>query len=178
MRKFLNTSAIVRTTLCLPSSVPPYGLASVNSYCRRDNNQTILIWFAAECCQSNLSHARRWDPCPLNGRWLHLEGLIIPVSHRREDPNDGHLEDALHAPPHLRWRRGSLQPPEMQQGCLDRNTCSQIPEGGLLCVTWNTRGLLGSPSSSHILQRKETQLLHSAFQEQRHHLSSRNPWEG
>ena len=36
----------------------------------------------------------------------------------------------------------------MQRGCLDWNTCAHIPERGLRCVTWNTRGLLGSPSSS------------------------------
>ena len=36
----------------------------------------------------------------------------------------------------------------IQRGCLDWNTCAHVPEGGLRCVTWNTRGLLGSPSSS------------------------------
>ena len=38
---------------------------------------------AAPCWQSFLSHARRWDPCPLSGLWLHLEGLINLICHRR-----------------------------------------------------------------------------------------------
>ena len=63
------------------------------------------------------------------------------LSPSQEYPNDGHLEDALLAPPHLRWRRVALQPPEQQRGCLDRNTGVHIPEGGLRCVTWKTRGL-------------------------------------
>ena len=70
------------------------------------------------------------------------------LSPSQEDPNDGHLEDALLAPPQLRWRRDALQSPELQRGCLERNTGVHIPEGGLRCVTWNTRGLIGSPFSS------------------------------
>ena len=70
------------------------------------------------------------------------------LSPAREDPNDGHMEDAIPATPHLRWRRDALQPPEIQRVRKDRHMCAHIPEGGLRCVTWNTRGLVGSPSSS------------------------------
>ena len=48
----------------------------------------------------------------------------------------------------LRWRRDALQPPERQRVRLDRITCAHVLEGGLRCATWNTRGPLGSPSSS------------------------------
>ena len=59
-----------------------------------------------------------------------------------------HLEDALPALPHPRWRRDASQPPLIQRATLDRNTCVHITDGGLRCVTWNTRGLIGSPVPS------------------------------
>ena len=71
-------------------------------------------------------------------------------SFSHEDPNDEHPEGALPAPPHPRWRRDALQPPQTQRGSLDRNTCVHIPDCGLRCVTWNTRGLIGSVTSSQI----------------------------
>ena len=77
----------------------------------------------------------------------------------REDANDVHLENAQLAPPHLRWRRDALQPPEIQQVRLDRNTCVDIPVGGLRCVTWNTRGLIGPPA-----RKRSTSLLHEFLQ--------------
>ena len=64
--------------------------------------------------------------------------------------------DALPAPPHLRWRSDALQPPQVQQGGVDWNSCVHIPYGGLGCVTWNTRGLIGSVSSSQNLQGAKT----------------------
>ena len=72
------------------------------------------------------------------------------LSSSHEDPNDEHPDGAPPAPPHPRWRRDALQPPQIQRGGLDRNTCVHIPEGGLRCVTWNTRGLIGSVISSQI----------------------------
>ena len=64
-------------------------------------------------------------------------------SSSHEDPNDEHPEDALPAPLHFRWRRDALQRSQVQQ------------DGGLRCVTWNTRGLIGYPFSS--LTSKEKQ---------------------
>ena len=72
------------------------------------------------------------------------------LSSSHEDLHDKHSGDALPAPPHLRWMRDALQPHQLQQGCLERNTCVHIPDGGLRCVTWNSRGLNGSVSSSQI----------------------------
>ena len=63
---------------------------------------------------------------------------------------DEHPKDALPAPPHSRWRRDALQPLQLQRDSLDRNTRVHIPDGGLRCVTWNTRGLIGSVSTSQI----------------------------
>ena len=72
------------------------------------------------------------------------------LSPSHEDLNDEHPEDALPARPHSRWRRDALQPPQIHRGILDRNTCVHIPDDGLRCVTWNTRGLIGSPISSQL----------------------------
>ena len=71
----------------------------------------------------------------------------LPSSH--EDPNDEHPEGALPSLPHLRWRRDARQPPQSPRGSLDRNTCVHIP-AGLRCVTWHTRGLVGSLTSSQL----------------------------
>ena len=54
-----------------------------------------------------------------------------------------------------RWRRGALQPPEVRQLRQERDTCVHIPVGGLRCVSWNTRGLLGSTASD--VSREQTQ---------------------
>ena len=69
-----------------------------------------------------------------------------PSSH--EDHIGEHPCDALPASPHLRWRRDALQPPQVQQDGAGRNTCVRFPDGGLRCVAWNTRGLIGSFFSS------------------------------
>ena len=61
-----------------------------------------------------------------------------------------HPEGALPVSSHSRWRPDALQPLQIQRGSLDRNTCVHIPDGDLRCVTWNTRGLLGSVISSQI----------------------------
>ena len=55
----------------------------------------------------------------------------------------------------LRWRRDALQPPEVQRDRLNRYTCAHIPDGGLRCVTWNTRGLFGSPASPQLSREKK-----------------------
>ena len=77
-------------------------------------------------------------------------------SSSHEDLLDEQPGDALLAPPHLRWRSDALQPPQVQQGGVDWNSCVHIPDGGLRCVTWNTRGPIGSVSSSQILQGAKT----------------------
>ena len=95
-------------------------------------------------------HAYKCGPCPMSGWWLHLEDLINPVFHcLRKIPINGHLEDALLAPPQ------ALQPHETQRGRLHRNTSVHIPDGGLRCVTWNTRGLVGSPFSSQTSRERK-----------------------
>ena len=121
-----------------------------------------------------LSHARRWDACPVGGQWPQKEDSTS-LSLWREDTNGEHLENAHLASPHLRWRRDALQLPGVQGVRLSRNTCVHIPDSGLRCFTWNTRGLIGSPASPNFPGK--THLLHSDYQEQRHRLSPRNSCE-
>ena len=65
----------------------------------------------------------------------------------QEDANGEHLDNAHHVPPHLRWRRDSLQPPRVQRILWSRNTCVHIPDDG---HRLNTRGLIGSPASPQL----------------------------
>ena len=66
-----------------------------------------------------------------------------------EGPYNEHPEGVL--PTH--------RPPQIQRGGLDRNTCVHIPDGGLRCITWHTRGLIGSPTSSQLSREQK----HSYF---------------
>ena len=82
--------------------------------------------------------------------------------------------DALLGPPHQRWRSDALQPPEILQPRQERDTCAHLPEGGLRCVSWNTRGLLGSASSFSGFQGTEAPLLQTTCRKERHHLPTGN----
>ena len=95
------------------------------------------------------THVPGWPLAPL-GRADHTS-----LSPSREIPYDGHLEDVFVAPPHLRWTRDALQPTEIQRRCLDRHTCAHIPVGSLRCVTWNTRGFVGSTFSSQLSRERK-----------------------
>ena len=88
-----------------------------------------------------------WPVAPTRG----LDQSGLPLS--QEDANGEHLENAHLASPHLRWRRDALQPLGVQRDRLSRNTCVHIPAGGLRCVTWSTRGLIGSPASPQLSRK-------------------------
>ena len=83
---------------------------------------------------------------PVSLEWpvaLPAESDQSSLSLSHEDPNDGHPENTFPALPHLRWRRDALQPIQVQQDTAVRDTCGHFFGGGLRCVTWNTRGLVG-----------------------------------
>ena len=79
-----------------------------------------------------------------------------PSPSHHKDYNDDHHENSL---PHSRWRRGALQPPQVRHDTAGRDTCGHFPVGGLRCITWNTRGLVGSVLSSQKNQRAQAQIL-------------------
>ena len=105
---------------------------------------------------------------PMSLVWLDQSSL----SPSHEDANDEHPEDALPAPPHSCWRRDALQPPQIQRGSPNRKTCVHVPDNGLRCVTWNARGLIGSPTSSQISSDSRV------IERNNFHLPSRGTWKG
>ena len=77
----------------------------------------------------------------------------VASSGRFDSREDAHLENAHLGLAHSRWRRDA--PSTGRNTGSDRNTCVLIPEGGLRCVTWNTRGLIGHPSSPQLSWEKK-----------------------
>ena len=75
------------------------------------------------------------------------------LSSSDEDPCNEHPEGALPTLPPLRWRRDALQPPELQRGCLDRNTSVHIPKA-LFDVSPGIREGLSDPRFLHKLPGK------------------------
>ena len=124
--KVLSTSSVARTTLSR-TSLPVFGLASVNPKWSRYNNSEILILLAAEYFRPILWRARKWDSCPWSGLRFHLVVFAHSESPpSREDLGDGHVEDAHFALLQLRWRRDPFQPTGIEQVRRDGNTCVHI----------------------------------------------------
>ena len=105
--------------------------------------------FGSSTCSQAGPFSLVW-PVALTGR-LDQPGLSLSG----EDTGGEHLENAQTASPHLPWRRDALQPLRVQRYWLSRNTCVHIPDDGLRCITWNTRGLIGSPASPQLLKEKK-----------------------
>ena len=60
-------------------------------------------------------------------------------------PRDGLQRVALPAPERSRWRQGALQAqPQILQRTTVWDRCGPFISEGLRCITWNTRGLVGS----------------------------------
>ena len=94
---------------------------------------------------------------PMSLRWpLASSGGLVQSGHSLSQENtDGeHPENAQFALPHLRWQLDALQPPEVQRDQLNRNTCVHIPDDGLRCVIWTTRGFNGSRASPQLSWEK------------------------
>ena len=60
-------------------------------------------------------------------------------------PSDGLRRVVLAAPKRSRWRQGALQTqPQILQRTTGWDGCGPFLSEGLRCITWNTRGLVGS----------------------------------
>ena len=81
-----------------------------------------------------------------------VQGDLAPL---REDSYVNIPGCALPGPPHQRWRRDAPQPLEILQPRQGMDTRVHIPEGGLRCVSWNTRRLLGSTASSQVSREQK-----------------------
>ena len=80
-----------------------------------------------------------------------------------EGPNDEQQRGDLPASTRSRWRQDALQPPQILQGIAGRDTCGPFPDGGLRCINWNTRGLVGSVFFQTEEQRVQTFLSQEAL---------------
>ena len=80
-----------------------------------------------------------------------------------EDPIVDQQRGAFPASTLSRWRQDALQPPPL---VLQRSTgwdgCDHFFDGGLRCITWNTRRLVGS-FLSKLEQRNQTQISQEAI---------------
>ena len=56
-----------------------------------------------------------------------------------EDPIVEQQRGAFPASTRSRWRQDALQPPQVLQGIAGWDACGHFLDGGLRCVTWNTR---------------------------------------
>ena len=73
-------------------------------------------------------------------------------------PGDGLQRVVLAAPERSRWRQGALQTqPQILQRTTGWDGCGPFLSEGLRCITWNTRGLVGSVFSRQ--RRRESKLV-------------------
>ena len=80
-----------------------------------------------------------WPVDPFAG-FDHSRSSLSP-----EVPSDDQRRDALPASTRSRWRQNALQPPlQVLQVVAGWDGCGPFLSGGLRCITWNTRGLIGS----------------------------------
>ena len=96
--------------------------------------------------------ATAWPVGPMSLEWplTQPEGHVQPGhAPLHEDANSDRLGNTPRGPPHQRRRRDVLQPPVKCPGVSLPGTrvCTFRLAGGQRCVSWNTRGLLGSTAS-------------------------------
>ena len=111
------------------------------------------------CCRfSPLSPMTCWSAspeflgCPLIQPGGQVQADLAPL---RENAYGNIPGCVLPGPPHQRWQRDSSQPPKILQLHQARDTCVHIPTGVLRCVSWKTRGLLGSTASSQVSRKQK-----------------------
>ena len=80
-----------------------------------------------------------------------------------EDSIDEQQRGDLPASARSRWKQDALQPPQILQDIAGRDTCGPFPDGGLRCITWNTRGLVGSVFSSRRTENSNSNISRSSL---------------
>ena len=79
-------------------------------------------------------------PVDLFARFVHSRSSLSP-----EVPSNEQQRGALPASTRSRWRQNALQaPPQILQRTTGWDGCGPFLSGGPRCITWNTRGLIGS----------------------------------
>ena len=152
--------AVVHSTLRLAFSILPNGLVNVDFSSRTWRNwfdlfQGFFIWLADLLCGTHVL----WVTIGSIRRTCSIWSFTVARRCKRWTSWECSLYSSTFA---LATRRHSLHPPKVQPHRLDRNTCAHISDGGIRCVTWNTRGLIGISNIFTIVQRTETHLLYAA----------------
>ena len=93
-------------------------------------------------------------------------------------PSDGLRRVALPGSERSRWRQGTLQAqPQILQRTVGWDGCGPFLSEGLRCITWNTRGLVGSVFSRQRHREVQTQLSQKTSGPQQHNLFPRSTWK-
>ena len=137
----LRPSFLLASTCCISVllDVTP-GVNTCLFYCEVDQTQCSRPYGTATCYLHTAILA--WN-VPIHIDTERSREPVVQEDANGDGPGNAHL-----GPPHQRWRRDALQPPEVPRDQPTRDTCAHSPTGGLRCVSWNTRGLLGSTASS------------------------------
>ena len=78
-----------------------------------------------------------------------------------------------------RWRQGALQAqPQISQRTARWDGCHPFLSEGLRCITWNTRGLVGSVFTRQRNRESKLNYFKKTFGPQQHHLSPGSAWKG
>ena len=83
-----------------------------------------------------------WGPCPWTGLWIPLRDSINPaLPPPLKIPTMNNNDTIFHTLP---LEVGCFSTTSSTTGTAGRGTCGHVPDGGLRCIAWNTRGLVGS----------------------------------
>ena len=100
--------------------------------------------------------------------------LLLPNA-----PSNGLRRVALTAPERSRWRQGTLQiQPQILQRTTGWDGCGPILSEGLRCITWNTRGLVGSVFSRQRHREPKLIYLKKLLDHNNISLSPGRTWQG
>ena len=151
--KVFMPRAVVHSTLRLAFSILPNGLVNVDFSSTTWRNwfdllSGFFIWLADLLCGTYVL----WVTIGSIRRTCSIWSFTVARRCKRWTSWECSLFSSTFA---LAPRRHSLHPPEVQRHRLDRNTCAHVPDGGVRCVTWNTRGLIGSPTSSQLSREQK-----------------------
>ena len=96
-----------------------------------------------------------------------------------EVPSGEQQRGAFPASERSRWRQDALQaPPQILQQTKGWNGCGPFLSEGMRCITWNTRGLVGSVFSRQRNREFKLKFLKRLFDANNIFMSPRSAWKG
>ena len=150
------------------------GFDATNPYWyRRPRQQRISTSHVPRRSCSEMPHAYKWDACPWIGLLILLADPILPDPRfLLMFPAANNNSRAFPACFRSRWRQDALQTqPQMLQRTTGCDGCGSFLSEGLRCITWNTRGLVGSVFSRQRNREFKLQYPQMTLGQQQHYLS-------